>query len=242
MAKRKGTREVPRSLSIKRVKTLPVDVVQDAEIARLKKEVRTLRGATEVLNCDAYGYAEVSFDTNNTYLLSSIAIGTGGTGNRIGRSVKPKSIEIRGHVVSPYGATTATEPSTVRVLLLQAKNRFVPVTSETPPALNGIFALNGAGTPYAPFSAFDASNRQHFTVLHDEMISVGLTNSTAGVSANPMVGTFHIKRKIHRTISFEDSSTDTEGGALYLCFTSNQGATVIGPEVRWFSRLLYTDA
>lgn len=242
MAKRKQTREVPRTLSIKRTKTLPVDVVQDAEIAKLKKQVRLLKSSPEVLNVDTQDFTEVSYDADNTTLLSSISVGTGGSGNRIGRSVKPKMIEIRGHVYQPKGASGITECPSVRILLLQSKQRFVPATNLSTPGSTGIFDANAGGSAYSPFGAFDPSNRQHFTVLHDELVSIGYADSSTGSIGAPSTYSFHIKRPVYRKIDFEDSSTTPESGALYLCFTSTTIGTAIGPEVRWYSRLTYTDA
>lgn len=224
----------------KRSKTLAVvpSSKQDAEISSLRRqttqlasEVRKLKNSQEIHYHDEkdVGLATPYDVVNRVAILCDPAQGDGRT-NRSGDSITPLSIDLRMKI-----AGNSTIASVARILLIQAKTRFVPDST----ANTGTSAVwEEAGTSLAPLSNFYWDNRNDFVVLHDECVEVGPTGGS-----DSSVTYRHIHKKLHRKINYIGGTTGPTEGQIFLVMTStvaNTGGTA--PVIKWHSRVRFLDS
>lgn len=223
------------------VRAPTVNEVQDSKIAKLSRQVKRLAKAQETNYKDVLINTNCAYDVNNAIHISSIlndgGSPTGTVGTRIGEKVSPYFLEIRGRVRQPLSAIE--NPSVVRMIIIQSKQRFTPSTISIPGANN---VLANQNSIFAYLSPFDRDNRQHFTVLHDEMFSLTSWSTAGGtMTGEPGQHLVHIKKKLSKDIAFELSGSTPEAGNIYVCFFSSVAAANTEPVFEGFSRIYYKD-
>lgn len=235
--KRQGAFYVPNAKRSKALTVVPASK-QEAEITALRRQTTRLESAVRKLKSDRevhyhdendIGLATPYDVTNRVAILCDPAQGDART-NRSGDSITPISLDLRMRV-----SGNSTVASLVRVLVIQAKERFVPVST----AATGTSAVwEEAGTSNAPLSNWFWDNREHFVVLHDQVVPIG---NTAG-SANA-VNFLHIKKKLTRKINYIAGTTGPAEGQIYLVMTSTaNNASGAAPVIAWHSRVRFYDS
>lgn len=152
--------------------------------------------------------------------------------NRIGDSISPFRITIRGTL--RQNASTDGRGAIVRIMLVQSKQRYIPLSATNS---NAQGLLQQAGTVNAPLSQFNFQNRKHFTVLSD--VTYAMSNEDTGGSTSNIA--FVINKKLTKNISYSPDSVVAERGQLYLVRTSN-AAVSAAPLLSFESRVFYKDA
>ena len=202
-------------------------------LKRLTTKANKLTKGMEVKTHDkTFANAKIAYDTENATDLSSIAQGDSQT-TRDGSALLAKSIQIKMKVSTP---STGSDPTgqQFRVMLIKAKQRFVPSSINT---ADRIVWQNG-NTVDAPNSPYHVSFRSHYVVLFDRRYFVN-----GGVNSGPTGFNVNINKKLNSIIRFQGTTTTHEHGGLYLIMTTDSSAaTSAGPEVRYTSRITYTDA
>lgn len=232
MVKRSADYDAPQ---LKKMRTVVPMSKEDADFSdlraeqkKLTAEVRKLKSNREVHYHDELntGY-RIPYDVDRTVVLCDPAQGVART-ERVGDSISPYYVDIRGQLKCP-----ASTGSTVRITLIQSKQRFIPQTT----ASTGITSVwDRAASGQAPLSTFTFENRDHFTVLWDKTFELG-----AAGSSNDVVN-WHLKKKITRPIKYDAGATTFEGGALYLLQTSDfNNASTVAPNSVWVSRVYFHD-
>lgn len=148
---------------------------------------------------------------------------------RDGDEIAPQSLELR---LGVRHNGSGQPRQLVRVLIVQAKERFVPDTRTSTPSNTAVLKYGGTAA-YAPLSPFDWNNREHFTVLFDKTYTVSNTGEQARID--------QVRIKLSRKIRFaEAGSVTAERGQIYMVRYSNEGAN--GPYMSWVTRTTYTDS
>lgn len=221
----------------KRSKTVDVRTVTSAQAevtalkrqtTKLARDVRKLKSDREVHYHDELRLLlDVPYDNNNRTTICDPVVGTG-VENRIGDSIHPYFIDIRGMVQGNGGLE-----SVVRIMLIQSKQGFTP----TIVAASGLGSiLQSAASAQAPFSMWTHENREHFNVLHDETFQVGFAGANNQIP-------FHIAKKLKRPISYDPAGVQYSAGGLYLMMTSTRATADGGcPGVAFSSRTYFYDA
>jgi len=198
------------------------------DVQKLKRDVRLLKSSNETKHHDEnYPGGFIDFSTNHvTTLLDPGQSITNQT--RIGNEISPFHLRIRGTVDwNPVSGA----PQLVRILVIQSKQRFVPVTN-TNTISTGVLILSG--TSQAPISDFNYENRKKFTVLHDRQYMVSEDDQSQPINVSK-----RIKRKL---VFQEGGSTTAERGQIYMLIYSDQAsASSSKPVVRAYSRIQYKD-
>lgn len=207
-------------------------------VRKLQRKVNRLAAAEETNYKDVSINQAISYDLNGAVHLSSLTFNAdGSSGARRGRWVKPKFLEIRGAL--SVGISTVSESNPyVRILVVQAKQRFVPQTNSSTATS---IVLTSQGTSITPYQPFDINNRRHFTVKHDSSHALGFWNGTAAYANGTLLKPVHLKIKLSEKIQFEDDSTTIEGGQVYILFYSNIVSSSVEPTFLGVSRLTYVD-
>lgn len=205
-----------------------------ALVPRLKRLEGQVRGINRAIEKKHYGFTDLSeniaYDVNTILDIAPIIQGDSADSQRIGQKVKPYRVVIRGLVNNNHTAGCA-----VRLTLIQSRHRFIPDTSVAT-TTSGVWEQ--AGNANAPFSEFLWNNFPHFTVLHDELITLTGPNLDNG-----MTKTFEINvSKGLKSILFDDDAATYESGGLYFLMTSNLAAVANEPTIQYCGRVYYTDA
>lgn len=234
MAKRKADEE-EMPLTLKRVKTT------DDKVNTLQKKVNRISRTIETNYVDVDINKAVAYDVETvvhlTPIINDAATASGYPGTRQGSRVTPTFLEIR--MQAYQGASTLQNPSFVRFLVVQAKQRFVPQTTSVS-GTTAVLANQGSNKSYV--APFNKDNRRHFTVLHDETVSLGSWLSSSGsATAIPQARHIEIKRKLSRNIAYDLDSTTTEAGQVYLIAYSNIVSTQTEPTISGLCRVHYQD-
>lgn len=210
------------------VEFMPASKRQAKRLKAVTQKVNRLAGLMETKYNDIFStFLNVAFDVNKVSFLSTISQGDLNQGNRIGAVISPTRIKIKGEVRS-----NATYATTIRIMLIRSKNRFVP-TTDTNGTTSSIWTQGGnAG---AVFGDVDWDNKGHFTILYDRTFSVMKGQDTNGIQ-------FMIDQKLGGKIRYEGSTTNPENGALYMVATSSEATASSPPSLSYHSRLLYNDA
>lgn len=235
MPKRKADSSEKGQTVLKRVRTI------DDKVRKVDRRVAKIFRSIETNYVDTLVNINTAYDVNNVVHLSPItsdaASASGAPGTRQGSKVTPTSMELRLKMRQP--SSTIQNPSIMRVIVIQSKQRFIPNTT----AIGGTNAVlanqNSNAAVLAPFNKF---NRRHFTVLYDETVVLGSWLTATGVSTsidNTRVVT--IKRKLSRDIAYEDASDTGEGGQIYLIAYSDIAAATTEPDLYGLCRIHYQD-
>lgn len=157
-------------------------------------------------------------------LLNGIVRGTG-TGDYIGSSIKPKSVELRGQMIA------ADVPGNwIRVIIIQDGS-----VSGTP--VIGTMFQNASHPLYSPFNK---NFTDTYRVLYDRMTLC--TND--GVTGNGFLAKsfrVFISGKKLRGIKFLGATGAVDSGTLWWCAVSDSSASA-HPTFTLLSRVNYTDA
>lgn len=205
---------------------------------KLEKKVNMIVKAIEPNYVDTTISTNIAYDVNNAQTISALTqAGTGAPGTRQGAKVTPYYLEFRG--VLSQASSALQNPSTVRILLVQSRQRFLPSTTAAVGATN---ILDGQGTIVTPYEPFNKDNRKHFTVLYDKTHMLGSWLTSTGVSTSiPQRKLIQMKLKLSRDIVYEESSTTPEGGQLYLCCYSTVANANTEPVIDGVFRVHYRD-
>lgn len=211
-----------------------------AKVDKLQKTVNRIQSGIEKNIKDTVISKNISYDVDNATHLSALTFnGDGSAGTRQGRKVKPMFIEIRGMIDRPVDASLQSN-TPVRVMIVQSRQRFKPVTNAAAGLTNILAPQNSNTTAYAPF---DHNNRKHFSVLYDKTFMSGFNTISSGFTDSWKPSQYiNIRKKVSRNIVYEDdSNTVLEGGHIYLCLYSNIISTQAEPTFDGICRLTYTD-
>lgn len=218
-----------------------IDDVQNLKIAKLTRQVRSLNKAQETNYIDKFINVNISYDVNNAQHVTAIPNDgtgpTGAAGTRIGEKVSPTFMEMRGIFKQPL--TAVENPTQVRMIVIQSKQRFVPSTTSITGANNVLANQNTVSSVFAPY---DFDNRRHFYVLHDEVYTFTSWSTAQGaMTGEPAQRYIHFKKKLSRDICFEGTGTTPEAGQIYCLFYSNVAVANTEPTFEAFSRVYYKD-
>lgn len=240
MVKRVATMLVEQPV-LKRQKTMKRTKTVDARLKQLSSKVSKISRSIESNYVDTSINMNANYDTSNVLSLTTItndsATSSGAPGTRQGSRVTPTFLELRMQV--SQSSSTLQNPSVVRIVVVQAKQRFVPSGT----AAGGSTALlayqNASAVVYSPFDKF---NRQHFTVLHDETLTLGSWLTSTGVATDiDQTKLVEFKRKLSRDIRFEDDSGNPEAGRIYLVAYSTIATANTEPTLFGYARVHYQD-
>jgi len=191
---------------------------------------RALRGLNEIRKLINIEYkvldkiqTSTTFSTSGGILaLSQIAQGLD-FNNRVGDSIKIQRIIFTGRI----NVNAATTTTTVRVLLVRDLQGF-----GTRPLVSDV--LQTVGTASAPLSPMNFLNRDRFSVLFDELMTLSpSTNYSAPVSYDvPHAG--HIKYLGSTAADASDGN-----GTLYWITLSDEATNL--PSYSLCSRIIFTD-
>lgn len=235
--KRQGAFYVPTAKRSKALTVVP-ESKQEEQISVLRRQttklasdVRKLKSDREVHYHDEndVGLATPYDVTNRVAILCDPPQGDART-DRSGDTISPISLDLRMRI-----SGNSTIASFVRILVIQSKERFVPVST----AATGTSAVwDEAGTSNAPVSNFFWDNRQHFVVLHDEVVPVGNTGGAANA-----ITYLNIRKKLSRKINYLAGTTGPAEGQVYLIMTSSiNNASSSAPIIAWHSRIRFHDS
>lgn len=205
------------------------------QVTQLSKKVKTISSAIESKFYDnSVPGSEVNYDVNSVITVATF--GQGDTANtRSGVKIQPTRMDLIFQLRN--SGTTASGGCTMRMLVIQSKQRFTPDTTAGSDTNGGL--LNSANTSEAPFSMLVHDNRSHYTVLLDEIVD--LEEDQSGANTKPVT----IRRSVYpkRPIIYEPGDVgDTEAGQIYICFTSDVANAAVGPIRRGNYRLYFKDA
>ncbi len=172
-----------------------------------------------------------SFDNEQVSILFDPIQGDGENA-RVGDVCSPFRIMIKGsfrQTVSGSGGVFG------RVMLIQSKQRFVPLSASSGSDSQSVW--ESAGTNIAHLSQYIVENRSHYKVLFDRTYAIG------GEDSSKDVVLFNINKRITSNVRFTTGGTNTERGGIFLLFTSNRLVSQAnGPFRAWTSRVLFKDA
>lgn len=205
---------------------------------RLERKVNKIAKAIEPNYVDTIINSNIAYDVNNATTISALTqAGTGAPGTRKGARVTPYFLEFKGQIAQASSALQ--NPSTVRIMLIQARQRFVPNTTATTGTSNILDFQAASNTIFAPY---DRDNRRHYTVLYDKTHQLGSWLTSTGVSTSiAQRKLIQMRLKLSRDIAYEESTTTTEGGQLYLCCWSDVANANTEPDIRGVFRIHYRD-
>lgn len=240
MVKRKaegGDEEGPLVLKRARPLTTPLP-----RLAKLEKRVNSIAKAIETNYIDTQINKAIAYDVNTFVDLSAIssdvATASGAAGTRQGSWVQPTMLEARLRFHQPFDPTIQN-PTAVRFMLIQAKQRFTPSTVAVG-ATTAVLANQNSNFSF--LAPYDKDNRRHFTVLHEQSFTLGgWSNSSVGASSIPQDRIFTIKKKLSRRIAFELNGATKEGGAIYWIAYSDTAAAQTEPVCTGLVRVHYRD-
>lgn len=194
----------------------------------LSRSVRKLRDEREEKYHDEYGPSGVIDNgINQSSTLCDPAQGSTVV-TRDGDEIAPFRLLVNGKI--EMNALSTLTNQQVRVIIIQAKEGFVPSTITSTPT-NSAVLYGGALGAAAVVTPYDHNNRKHFIVLMDETFNV--------TDQDPAVN-FSRSFKISRKIRFAEAGSITaERGQLYMCRFSTEGGN--GPLMTWYTRTLYHD-
>lgn len=147
---------------------------------------------------------------------------------RTGDEIQPTSLQL-GLRIRHNGSGLGYQQ--VRVILIQAKERFVPDSRQSTPDNAAVLAIGGA-VSYNYLTSFDWNNRKHFTVLFDKTYTV---DDVGTKSVSDLV-----RVPVRRKVRFEEAGSTTGArGQIYMIRYSSEGAN--GPYMQWHSRVTFID-
>lgn len=230
--KRKGAFYGRPATKVQKVETVTPeasDVLElQARTKRLASEVRYLKDSVESKYHDEFGPRFVVDNSiNNVSVLVDPAQGST-TVTRDGDEIRPTHLELILTAEFNSAATGSTHQC-VRMMVIQAKEGFVPSSITATPSNSSVFSQGG--TAHALWSPYDANNRKHYTILEDKIITMDPYNVVQAFRK-----TYPLKRKIRYA---ESGSITAERGQIYLVFTSTE--TTTGPKVQWYTRAHFKD-
>lgn len=171
--------------------------------------------------------ANVSNTTAKYHLLNGISRGTDST-NRIGRSIKVKSIEINMYM---YASTSATTEMFARFILILDKE-----PNGLAPSFGDI--LQSTSSPTNLISPRNLDNRKRFIILKDQLrkFSSSGNNDAQGFE-------FYKKMDFHTIYNAGDTGTisDIDSNSLYLCVVGSDPSSTHSPIYNFYSRIRYLD-
>ena len=202
------------------------------KLAKLTTKVNKIIKAQETKTHDrTFAVTQLAFDTDNATALALIPQGDSRI-QRDGSKLLCTFLDLR--MMVRQETTPVDFGNQFRVVILKAKQRFVPETDVA--TTTGGLWQNG-GTLSAPLSPFERNNRTHYTVLYDR--SYYINGGNAG-SCGRMI---HIKKKLNHTIDYEAATSGAEAGQLWCCMTVNRSAASADAcEVSYTSRLYFKDS
>lgn len=220
--------------------TCPPTVNQLAvDVRRLNKKVKNLpRPELELYEQVLSAPASIAYNLNvANYPLFQPAIGLGDQ-DRKGDLCTMKKLHLRLEITS---GATAVVPQEIRVLLLQARNRFVPDITASTTNPQCVWEQGGSVDAINSFLSWD--NRGHFMVLRDFRTKVTPDSLGTGTSIKFLKVNYTFK-KHNKTIKFESGGTvDAEHNQVYLLLLSDisSGGGTTVPTVVYTSRITFYD-
>lgn len=153
---------------------------------------------------------------------------------RDGASLTMRKLHIKGRLTAN---TVQGEPATVRLVLLQAKQRYVPSNTAT----SGVTQLfEDANTEDAPFSMFSFTNRIHYRVLRDWLVVVQDYGTGAVNMQQRFFELSYTFKKFNKNLTFDAGTTTAQKNQVYLCVISTSGVANY-PTIEYVARTTYYD-
>lgn len=212
--------------------------------APLARKVRTLARKVDKLPSPELKYidnkrtspASIGYDLNvvNDALVTPAVGDTNVT--RDGGQLTLQSLHVRGR----FNANAAqAEPYICRLLLIQAKQRYVPSTVAAIGTVSNLF--EDANTNDAVQSMFGFTNRIHYRVLKDFKVTVQSTGTSGGSAPDQKFFQFTYKfKKFNRMIQYDASTTTAQKNQVYLIAISTAGVTNY-PTIEYAARTTFYD-
>lgn len=172
--------------------------------------------------CEVSGTGGMS-QAGSILSISTMAQGTDYINNRVGNSIKLQRIEFRAGVYKDPAATATF----ARLIVFRDLDGYGTV-----PVPGDVLQTLGANT--APFSPKDYLNRNRFSILYDELLTV---NSSGDSST---VVDFEMNHEGHILYLGTTATAASNGkGSLYYLVCSNEPVNT--PSYFFYSRIYYTD-
>lgn len=175
-----------------------------------------------------------SLQVSTTPSITPICVPVRGTdtGDRIGRQIKLKDMELRGYLLADADST-----NNIRLIVFKFDNNaVVPVAAD-------LFGAAGSGTyTWCPFNGNNVP--RNISILWDKMYSLVSATANPG-SGNLSIIPFTKFLKLNITTQFNATNggtgADIDDGGLYFCLVSDS-SVVTHPDANWVSRVTYEDA
>lgn len=197
------------------------------KIQKLEKQVRRINATFEpryhLENAITF---TPQFNLNQVSILGDPAQGDTAE-TRTGLRISPYRLELHMRIRQP---STTSAPTSLRVILMQSKQGFVPSTISTT-AVSQVFET--PATAQTLISPFYQPNRHKFTLLYDKTYNNAGTTGPAAYSVN-------ISKKLSRRIEYQEGSNVADKGQIYLLLISDRN-DANGSAVQWYSKLHYKD-
>lgn len=217
-------------------KSYPSKAPLSRQVAKLSRTVSNL--AKPELKYNDNGRtapANVGFDLNTVNdALCTPAQGDGQT-QRDGSAINMHKLYVQGKV---NANSAQAEPYVVRIIVLQAKQRYSPSLTAT----TGVTQLlEDANTNDAVHSMYSFVNRVHYRILKDFKITVQSTGTSGGAAPDIKYFKFgYTFKKFNRTMRFDSNGTTSQMNQIYFLAVSTAGTTNY-PTIEYEARTTFYD-
>lgn len=202
--------------------------------ASIKKTVKAVIASKNEEKYFDLKFSLTSTDVYNPSItqLSGIAQGVSDS-QRVGDSVKPTSLDIRGNI---YASVNGALGQTIRIIVFQWR----PSLGSYAPSLSAILNNGSTTDGYQPFYQLNRDTRSQYKILADRTYML-LGSTYASGQQTSLAGKYvHLKMKLKQPkIQWQAASTTNQMNGLYMVILSDTGVTEMSSN--FVSRLMYYD-
>lgn len=190
-----------------------VDRVQNVEIKKLKKQVKTLKDDTEVKQRNTGGIGAGTEIGSAAIVSSDLFAGLAqgdAEGNRDGTKVSPKYLQLQVSIRGPNDAgATSDLDFRIRLFVVRMKSSTSSIGTGDFPAVGGYWT--------------DTQKNSFSRILFDKEYRLAPITSSATVNDSylPYRRIITIKKKLSGQTNFLTGDTTTENGGVMICAISN---------------------
>jgi len=206
------------------------------KVATLTRKVNKMP-APELKYFDSERTASASVGYNLDVVKDALVVPAVGDTSitRDGAQITLNKLHIRMRVLAN---ALQAEPSILRVVLLQAKERYVPSNTAVIGTVTNLF--ESANTNDAVHSMFGWTNRIHYRILKDFKVAIQSTGTSGGAALSEKVLKISYKfKQFNKAMRFDASTTTAQKNQVYLCVISTSGVNY--PTIEYAARTTFYD-